>query len=430
MGFPKGRRRVATLVVAVLAVGLAAVVGYRVLAPAEVVTVARTAYPAAPDLTPRVIGRQPTALLLVDGRLRVHAATRQVLADQPADLKNRTTPFWSYRRWPAELVGVVAVGTTVVSRWSDGRLVALDARTGRVAWRASGPDPDQGYAARRTGAAVAWTPAGLRTGVTTDGRLVLIVAAATELRGFDPGTGREVWRVGVRPGCHGDPLTTIGARLITVDTCATPQVAEFRDPATGAVVDRWRPEDAGSTLAVEGLGCAAYRSRCAGIRTADAAGLRTGEDGALRTADGAGRGWLVDTPQPFPTGALNPAEVVLADGTAVSRDGGAIVAHSARTGAEVWRRQETPGARILAAQPGRVHIRTEANDLLTVDPGSGAELSRFPFTVGRDATGWATGLVSATGGFLAVERLNQPVDPDAEDRRYYLTTEPVILAVI
>ncbi|WP_309246285.1 hypothetical protein [Verrucosispora sioxanthis] len=99
---------------------------------------------------PGVTGRLPVAPLIVDGRLRVYAAPRQVYADQPVDSRSRRTPYWSFRRWPASLDAVVASGTTVVSRWSDGQLVAIDARTGRVAWRAAGPEPAAERVARRS----------------------------------------------------------------------------------------------------------------------------------------------------------------------------------------------------------------------------------------------------------------------------------------
>ncbi len=135
------------------AVGVAAAAGiiaYRVLAPAEVSTPARDDYPARSMPDPGVTGRLPVAPLIVDGRLRVYAAPRQVYADQPVDSRSRRTPYWSFRRWPASLDAVVASGTTVVSRWSDGQLVAIDARTGRVAWRAAGPEPAAERVARRS----------------------------------------------------------------------------------------------------------------------------------------------------------------------------------------------------------------------------------------------------------------------------------------
>ena len=100
MGFPRGRRRLVTAVAVLLAVAVVAVVVHRVLAPAEVSTVARADYPTPARPAPGVIGRLPVAPLIVDARLRVYAAHRQVYADRPVDGRHRTTPYWSYRRWP------------------------------------------------------------------------------------------------------------------------------------------------------------------------------------------------------------------------------------------------------------------------------------------------------------------------------------------
>ncbi len=169
MGLATGRRIVAT-VAAVVVAAATGIIAYRVLAPAEVVTAARADYPAPRAPEPGVVGRLPVAPLIVDGRLRVYAAQRQVYADQPVDGEHRRTPYWSYRRWPATLDAVVASGTTVVSRWSDGKLVALDARTGQVAWRADGPEPDREQAARRTGVTTVWQPRGLSVTRAGDGR--------------------------------------------------------------------------------------------------------------------------------------------------------------------------------------------------------------------------------------------------------------------
>ncbi|MBM0204844.1 pyrrolo-quinoline quinone, partial [Micromonospora sp. STR1s_5] len=79
-------------------------------------------------------------------------------------------------------------------------------------------------------------------------------------------------------------------------------------------------------------------------------------------------------------------------------------------------------------QPGRVHLLTETNDLVTLDPATGRLLSRYTLNVGSDGTGWAPGAVWAEAGYVAVERLREPVDPDGDDQRYYLTAEAVILA--
>ncbi|TNH31036.1 pyrrolo-quinoline quinone [Micromonospora orduensis] len=417
MGFPKSRRRLVMVVAALLAVAVVAVVVHRVLAPAEVSTVARGEYPAAPRPGPGVIGRLPAAPLIVDARLRVYAAHRQVYADRPVDGRYRTTPFWSYRRWPAELSGVVASGRTVVSRWSDGRLVALDASSGRVLWRAAGPAPAEGGAApRRTGAATVWDPRGLYLTDLADGRRVLVVTGTAEARGVQVADGRELWRVDLPGSCRSDIGTTVAGQLIGLDTCAGTAAVEFRDAVSGLVRERWQPPGLTTDgLVVSPLGCRTGRSDCSGLRTAG-------------PGDAGGRGWLLGGGEPLAAPALGTAGAALAGELAVTVADGMAVGRSARSGAELWRFDGLGPARVLAVQPGRVHLLTEENELVTLESVTGVLLSRFPFTVGSDGTGWAPGAVAAEGGFVAVERLREPVDPDGDDQRYYLTAETVILA--
>lgn len=48
--------------------------------------------------------------------------------------------------------------------------------------------------------------------------------------------------------------------------------------------------------------------------------------------------------------------------------------------------------------------------------------------MGRDGIGWVPGLAYAGSGYVAMERLREPADPDADDQRYFLNSEPVVLA--
>ncbi|MFG3300684.1 PQQ-binding-like beta-propeller repeat protein [Micromonospora chersina] len=415
MGKPSGRR-IVVAVVAVLAVAAAAAVVLRVLAPAEVETVARGAYPAAPSPPAGVIGRLPVAPLVVDGRLRVYAGARQVYADQPVSGKHRVTPFWSYRRWPAKLVGVLAEGTTVVSRWSDGKLVALDARTGRVAWRADGPAPGAVPKPRRTYAATVWDPAGLHVTRAADGRTVLVAAGPGAVGGYALTDGRRLWRAEVGRGCRADVGTTAAGELLGVDSCAGPAAVEFRDAATGAVRIRWRPPDAPGQLVVTPVGCRDGRSACRGLRTSG-------------RGDETGRGWLVvGAGEPVAAPALDGPDAELDGERAVGTAGGVVTGRSARTGEELWRRADLGPVRILAVEPGRVHLLTEGRDLITLDPVTGAERSRFAMDIGRDGTGWQPGRAHATDGYVAVERLRERARPDDDDQGYFLMAEPVLLA--
>ncbi|RKR88940.1 outer membrane protein assembly factor BamB [Micromonospora pisi] len=407
------RRPAAAAIAALLVVAAVAVIVYRVLSPAEVLTPARADYPPPVSAATGVVGTLAAAPLIVDGRLRIYATTRQVRADQPVDARTRRTPYWSYRRWPAELIGIVASGTTVVSRWSDGDLVAQDARTGRIRWRADGPPPGHGYDGRRTGASVNYTPVGLILANGRSGRTVLVVIGGSGLRALDLADGEQLWRVDIDGACRAGALTTSGGQLATVDACAAPQTVEFHDVETGDLVRRWRPEDAGPELGLVPLGCGNGASNCPGMRT---------------TSAGTSRGWLVDGDEPVPVPLLDPTEAVLDGDVALIPSGRELVARSVRDGSELWRRTGPEMARIVAVQPGRVHLLTDAHELITLNSMTGAERSSFPLTAGDEVVPWRPGFVYAADGFVAVERLAAAAPPDAADPQFYAAPQPVILA--
>ncbi|WP_307970334.1 outer membrane protein assembly factor BamB family protein [Salinispora arenicola] len=416
MGFPTGRRLFVLAAAVVVLVVVTAATVYRVLAPAEVSTPAAGTYPTAPawDPAPGVIARLPAAPLVVDGRIRVYAAQRQVYADLPVTHQHRSTPYWSYRRWPAELVGVVASGHTVVTRWSDGRIVTLDGRTGRVTWQAEGPVPERDAAARYTGALSVWNPDGLFVS-PAEGTEVVLSAGSGALAGWDLADGQRLWRSEVGEGCHRAVGTTTAGGLVSVDSCGAEATVDVRDAATGRV-DRWRPPGASTTLAATPLGCHAGRSGCAGLRTAAGPG------------DDAAQGWLFGDGEPVAAPVLDRTDTVLAGGIAVGTLDGVLVGRDARTGAERWRREDVDGARVLAAEPDRVHLVTDRNDLVTLDSANGDQRSRFVLTLGTDGTSWAPGATYAIDGYLAVERLRVPVASEADDQRYFFTSRPVLLA--
>jgi hypothetical protein len=411
---------VVTVSVLVLLAGVAAI-AYRVFAPAEMVTPARAGYP--PPVTARegTIARLAAAPLIVDRRLRVSAAERQVRAEAPADAHNQVNPFWSYRRWPQWLDGLVAIGTTVISRWSDGKLIALDARTGRVAWRAAGPEPvDGGYAGRRTGAVNVYAPRGLFTAAAAGGR-VIIATGAREAAGFDSATGRRMWRTTIanRAGCLGDAFTGPG-RFAVYDGCAHPPALDGYDVVTGAALSAWRPPGA-SRWDPMPIGCDLGGSGCRGVRTLE---------------DGRTRGWLFGAAGPVaapvlddPNGWLIDGKVLLPAGGRSGADATTWVARRLADGREAWRWDSLgQAARVLAVESGAVHLLTSARDLVTVDAASGRELSRYRCAFRRDGTDWDPGYAYATERFVAIERLRHEADPDDPDDAYYRFPEPVLLA--
>lgn len=426
------RRSAWRILIAAAAVGavLAAtgLTAYRIFAPAEVVTEATRGYPAAsPVASPGVIGTLAAAPLIVDGRLRVYATTRQIRADAPVDARTQRSPLWSYRRWPAQVVGVVATGTTVVGRWSDGQLIAIDGRTGTVAWRARGPRPQlERYAGRRTGAATVYAPDGLYTAGP-----VVIAASPAGVVAVDAADGRVRWRsaVPVARGCPAIAFTTAGGGFVVAVECVASLTIYAAD--TGRVTSRT------SAVQVRPQGCRVGRSECVG--------MTTGAAGRLR-------GWLLRGPAPVSAPGLAAADAWLVPGDRLPGGGatgdsgdrlndlavapaadGLLVARRADTAAPVWTWQ--PGtvapsgrARVIAVEPGRVHLLTAGYFLVTVDAGTGVEVSRFLFTYGRERTGWVAGHAYASGSFVLVERLAAGVDPAAPDGEYYFIAQPVLLA--
>jgi hypothetical protein len=300
-----------------------------------------------------VIGRFATAPLVVEGRLRVYATIRQVWADEPVDDRQRNTPYWSYRRWPAQLTGVVSSGHTVVSRWTDGRLVALDARTGRVAWQADGPPPEEGHTGRRTGAATVWTPPGLHTASTPDGRPVVVAVGAAEARAVELDTGRELWRVALDGDCRTDLGTSTAGRLALLDRCADRPAVEFRDVATGAVTERWSPPGAGAELVV-------VRWLCHRPLTVPRVWT-----GAARPVAGTAWAGLVARRR-HPGGRTGPRRLRHGARRGTRRPGRGrgghrpLGAYRRRCGAD-----DLGPATRARRQSGRVHLLTEANDLVT-----------------------------------------------------------------
>jgi outer membrane protein assembly factor BamB len=429
---PAGRRRALAIALAVAALAGAAAVGHRVLGPAEVSATSTEPYPTSQPGPPGVTGRALSAPLLVDGSIRVYAAKRQVRADGPVDAVSIGIPRWSYRRWPAQLNGVVALGPTVVTRWSDGELVALNARTGVVAWRFAGPGGGT-YDGRRTGAATVYAPDGLRGAapnvLASDGRrLVAVDAAAGALR----------WRADLPADCRANGFTTAGGRYVcggiaydvrtgrpdpswstgpraplapgpTTSLAPGPSAPAAPGPSAPVISGPTAPFAAGS--APVPLGCGPARSGCAGLR------------------DVAGRGWLASDPAARRAPALDPPGVTLAAGLAISPPGRQLVARSPLTGAEVWRWSAGgDAAQVLAAEPGAVHLLTDARDLVTLNAADGSARSRFRLAYRLEGVDWVPGLVQAAHGHVVVERLRAPADPAAKDPLYYFRANAVVIA--
>ncbi|MDG4822464.1 PQQ-binding-like beta-propeller repeat protein [Asanoa sp. WMMD1127] len=423
------RRRVVAVLAGLVLVAGAALVVYRVFAPGEVLAEPTSTYPVAPTpRPPAVLGTLPAAPLIVDGRLRVVADKRQVRADGPVDSRYLNTPYWSFRRWPAELIGVVAAGGTVVTRWSDGELVGLDARTGRDVWRAKGEKPAvPEYAGRRTGAQTVYAPPGLFLSGDT-----VVVAGPTRTQAFALATGAPGWQQPAQPcPTRPDPsgFSTADGRVAVLRACDS--AVRLFDVATGAaagVLDL--PAHMGPETVLDPLDCATPRTACAGVRV---------DSFAERNA------WLFVNGEIRPAGLSDDARIgrpaplagpgaQLVGGLAVTVDGTAIVASGIDDRAERWRRElgdprlGDPDLTILAAADGRVYVLTADRDLVTLDGASGAVVSRFRYTYFAEKTDWRPGWSYAAGGYLLTERLDDLDAPDDAD--YYFDPQPVILAAV
>ncbi|MEV4345548.1 PQQ-binding-like beta-propeller repeat protein [Actinoplanes sp. NPDC049596] len=359
-------RTLVALVVAVAAV----VIGWRVLEPAEVASAATAPYPVAVTRSPQVTGRTNQAPLIVGDAVRVYGSPRQVRADSPVDAKSVMTAIWSLRRWPSGLSGVVAVDGTVVSRWADGSLIALSARTGKIIWRAGTGIEAPAFDGHRTGAATVWAPAHFFTGAGA-----VLVSGSGRVNAYDAASGARRWSAPI--SCD-DAFTTAGGQFV-----CTEQAFSL---ASGQAVSGW---PAGPYTP---LGCGVASSSCGGLR------------------DSAGRGWLVTGARPQRSVVLDRQGSTVADGRAIP--------------------PQPDGAQVLGAARGRLVLLTADRHLKVVDAVTGATKAYFPLAVGTEKLTWKPGLWQVTEGWVAIERLDGdgPVDP--EKPGHYFTVDTVIIAAV
>ncbi len=347
----------------------AGLIGWRVLAPAEVVAAATTPYPSPSAHNPQVTGRTNMAPLIVDGQIRVYAARRQVRADGPVDAKSVNTARWSLRRWPDQVSGVVAAGTTVISHWSDGALIATDGRSGTEVWRVDSAGAGPGYDGHRTGASTVWAPAGLRVA----GGSVLVVGGG-KLSAYEVASGVRRWTADVPAGCV-DGFTTVGGQYF----CATGGYSV----ATGAELT---PYPLGPFVP---LACGVGFSECAGLR------------------DKAGQGYLSSGPALNRTVELDRPDSTVVDGKVVT---------------------VPAGVQLLGVSKGRLVVLTAERHLQIV--AAGTVVADFPLAVGAERLTWKPGLWQVSDDYVAIERLtgDGPADPSAPE--HYFTVDTVIIAAL
>jgi outer membrane protein assembly factor BamB len=400
-----GRLRVTVAVLATLAVlAVVTAIGYRMLRPQDLLTTPTTPYPERVLITDeRPHAELRAAPLLVEGRLRVYAEKWRVWSDGPVGERYESTPYWALRRWPAQVVGVVAAeteaGPVVVIQWSDSKIIALNARAGSVAWRAEVPAADHRYDGRRTGASVVYEPRSLRL-ARPAGRVVVVVIGSDGLHALDVATGAGLWR---RPlECRPDVWTSGG--LVVVPACGGGQFTAVAADSGREVGTRRLPD---ATAAARGALCELGRSGCAVVTV----GRRTWRMGA-----DAG---LVEVP-PLEPGAW------------LSRDD--ILVYPTPTGVSARRLDSTTPlwtwsgkARMIAADAGGVYLLSEDHTILGLNPANGGLVVLGCASIEPNER-WIVGHVHPTGeGYIAVERVSGTAPPDATDDEYYFGPRPVAL---
>jgi hypothetical protein len=392
--------------------------------PAEVHTPANGTYPARPSAAPETVLALRGAPLIVDGRLRVFASKHEVAADGPVDVAPATPPYWSLRRNQVDLQGVVAVGKTVVSLWFDGELVAIDAQSGAISWRARTQPSAGGYAGRRTGAYTVYPLEDLYTAVTGAGRPVVLRSVDGQIWAFDIESGALLWHKVFEgsPNCRLHGFTTSSGEYLTVDACRNRAAIELYDVATGALARTWMYAGGQSEPSPFAAGCRVGRSECRAVvipiptstpmrawtftvgDQVEAAGVTSLTARIVGTV-------AADSADPF--GATWATE---------------IVGRDVRTGRELWRwRAPISGARLVADQPHMFHVLTGDHELVSIDAMTGAVRSRVSLGSGDVKATWGTGNVYASDGFVVIERLGIG-DPIAADDEYYFSDRPVLLA--
>jgi glucose dehydrogenase len=334
-----------------------------------------------------------------------------VWADDSLTGKYEVSPYWAYRRWPAQVVGVVTVEPSpthpapyVVTRWSDGTVTGVDAQHGRVVWQQRiAPVEQHGYVGRRTGARTVYDPRGLYTATGPDGTPVLVVAAGDRAAGYDPASGRLLWTRSDRcAGKAGQPRhpPRAGWTGETTYVARCGDRLDILDATTGQPLGTW------TGRSPRPWGCPLGQSGCRMITTADGTNARLARGGTV-------------VPAPA---ARSTSDLVVDSGYVEWRTDSYVGVVGPDTGAYRWQRP-LRGA-VISADPTRIYLLTPAFRLVTLDAATGAELSHVSV---RGARMWRPGYVYVHDGFVVLERVIGR--PQSDDDAYYYTTQAsVVLA--
>jgi hypothetical protein len=394
--WPRWLRRSVAAAVAVLLLAGVGAIGWRVLRPSDSMDRSGGPYPSMRAFgIPDEYAIMPKMPLILDGRLRVFAEKRRVWVDADVTARHPLNPYWAYRRWPAQLVGVAGVSPAdpggsplVLARWSDGVVTALDARAGRVLWQKRiTPEYPAGYIGRRTGARTLYEPPGLYTASSPAGDPVLVVDGNGEAAGYDAASGRQLWAH--RPGCAADSWTGV-----TMYLARCGDRIDILDAATG------QPRGTLTGQAPQPWGCTAGRSGCRMVTIRDGANARIGRDGSVKPAPA----------------ARSAADFLVDDGYVEWREDSYVGVVDAQTGSYRW--QLPLKGWVLGADATRVYVLTSRHRLVVLDAADGTKRSEGGIPAGRP---WYPGYVHIRDGFVAMERLQG--QPQADDDSYYYSAQ-------
>lgn len=403
------RRAIIAAATAVLVAAVAVIV-WRVLRPSEVVTPATAAFPAQMFPGPGARGVLTSAPLILDNRLRIFAKEREVWSDGPASYHYERSAYWAYRRWPAQVTGVLLVDPPdpgrpiVVTAWSDGMLAAIDAEKGTVAWRAHGDPLAGSFTGRRTGAATVYTPPGLFISGPR------VVTVSQTIRGYQSESGEKLWEIAspIPAECRGTAFTN-QAQLLVLDTCA--QNVVRINTATGESLSTLPASEA------EPVSCTVGHSHCAAMRL---------------TKDDRTTGWiLTDSEPPAAKLLAKPAATLAGPDIVLIPSPDSLAAVDLGTGQTLWSyRPPDPGPfRLLAADAAHTLILEPGGSMAALDSTSGALLIRTSILMKQEPkTSYAVSYVYTSGTHITLTRTNPDVPPSASDDDYFFTHRPVLLA--
>ncbi|MEV8514464.1 PQQ-binding-like beta-propeller repeat protein [Dactylosporangium sp. NPDC051484] len=429
------------VLVVVAAMGITA---YRTLKPAETVSRADKPVPSPEPIESIQYAELASAPLIVEGRLRVYTEQRRVFADTPVTAQRMMTPHWSYRRWPAEVVSIVEVEkpasgvgmSVVVTKWSDGEIVALDAQKGDIVWQVKiEPADGESFKGRRTGAKTMWAPEDLFVSASAVDKQPVVIATGKDVAvGIDPVNGEVRWTRSftTEPGCRTNDWTG-GDAYFVKNSCAKPATLEIYDAATGMLLNTWRPPGASTgenvtNWFIEPTSCQLGRSGCAMFKAAPTGDVVTYTDAASGVGTITPAYWSFGAdhavkPEPV---ADKDNVVVVGDVIAQQMTGGYIWAFSRSTGQRLWM-SEVAG-RLIGGDQRNIYLINNEYQLLVLNLETGAVTSSTELRI-RPADRFVYSMFYLHAGYLVVERLQSTKESEIDDR-YYFSQDTVVLVGI